>query len=236
MWQCSRAAILCRSARRPAWETSILTCPICKKRKANRFCPAKSEKICAVCCATEREVTIDCPSECPHLIASRQYEDERREIDWSQLPFGDVKVSPSAFRGHETLLDAIALGICDFAAQQRLLTDSDAIAALQGLAESYQTLAKGIYYEKPLDDRVRHELYMHLKESVAKYRKEEAARSAVSSLRDGTVRDALIFMTQLGATRTNGRPKGRAYLDFLRSQFKLKGAAEAASAPLLILP
>ena len=213
-----------------------MTCPICKKRKANRFCPAKGEKICAVCCATEREVTIDCPSDCPHLVASRQYEDERREVDWSQLPFGDVKVSPSAFRGHETLLDAIAFGICDFAAQQRLLVDSDAIAALQVLAESYQTLAKGIYYEKPIDDRVRHELYTYLKEAIAKYRKEEAARSATSSLRDGTVRDALIFMTQLGATRTNGRPKGRAFLDFLRSQFKWKGAAEAPGTPLLILP
>ncbi|HEV2426556.1 MAG TPA: hypothetical protein VGZ29_17160 [Terriglobia bacterium] len=213
-----------------------MTCPICKKRKSNRFCPAKGEKICAVCCATEREVTIDCPSGCPHLIASRQYEDERREIDWSGLPFGDVKVSPAAFRGHETLLDAIAFGICDFAAQQRLLVDSDAIAALQVLAESYQTLARGIYYEKPLDDRVRHELYAHLKEAIANYRKEEAARSAVSSLRDGTVRDALIFMTQLGATRTNGRPKGRAFLDFLRSQFKWQGRPETSASNLVILP
>jgi len=213
-----------------------LKCPICQKRKANRFCPAKGQSICAVCCATEREVTIDCPADCPHLVASRQYESERREIDWSQVPFEDVKVSPSAFRGHEGLLDALAFGILEFAAQQRLLVDSDAIAALQSLAESYQTLAKGIYYEKPLDDRVRHELYTHLKEAIASYRKEDAARSAVSSVRDSMVRDALIFFTQLGATRTNGRPKSRAFLDFLRSQFKWKGAAEAASSPLLILP
>ena len=213
-----------------------MKCPICQKRKANRFCPAKGQSICAVCCATEREVTIDCPADCPHLVASRQYESERREIDWSQVPFEDVKVSPSAFRGHEGLLDALAFGILEFAAQQRLLVDSDAIAALQSLAESYQTLAKGIYYEKPLDDRVRHELYTHLKEAIASYRKEDAARSAVSSVRDSMVRDALIFFTQLGATRTNGRPKGRAFLDFLRSQFKWKGAPETASSPLLILP
>lgn len=212
-----------------------MICPICQKRKANRFCPAKGQSICAVCCATEREVTIDCPSDCPHLIASRQYESERREIDWSEVPFEDVKVSPSTFRGHEGLLDALAFGILDFAARQRLLVDSDAVAALQSLAESYQTLAKGIYYEKPIDDRVRHELYTHLKEAIAKYRKEDAARSAVSSVRDGMVRDALIFFTQLGATRTNGRPKSRAFLDFLRSQFKWKGGAEPES-PLLILP
>jgi hypothetical protein len=218
------------------WRTASLTCPICKKRKANRFCPAKAQKICAVCCATEREVTIDCPSDCPHLVASRQYEDERRVIDWSQVPFGDVKVSPSAFRDHEGLLDAIAFGICDFAAQHRMLVDSDAIAALHALAESYQTLAKGIYYEKPLDDRMQHELSAHLKEAIAQFRKDEAARSGVSSLRDETVRDALIFVTQLGGTRTNGRPKGRAFLDFLRVQFKWQGTAQPAASSLLILP
>jgi hypothetical protein len=212
-----------------------LTCPICHKRKANRFCPAKSQKICAVCCATEREVTIDCPSDCPYLVASRRYEDERREIDRSQIPFEDVRVSPSALRGHEGLLDEIAFAICDFAARQRLLADGDAIAALQSLAESYQTLANGIYYEKPQDDRIRHELYAQLKEAIARYQKNEAAQSAMSSLRDSMVRDALIFMTQLGATRTNGRPKGRAFLDFLRTQFKWKGVA-AEPSPLLIVP
>ena len=37
-----------------------MTCPICENRKAARFCPAKGENICAVCCGTEREVTISC--------------------------------------------------------------------------------------------------------------------------------------------------------------------------------
>jgi hypothetical protein len=216
-------------------ERTPLMCPICQKRKANRWCPAKGEKICAVCCATEREVTIDCPSDCPYLIASRQYEDERREIDWSLVPFEDVKVSPSAFRGHETLLDALAIGICDYAAQNRILVDSDVIAALKSLAESYQTLVKGIYYEKPIDYRLQHELYAHLKQTVADYQKEEAARSAAGPVGDAMVRDALIFLTQLGATRTNGRPKGRAFLDFLRAQFNWQGKPDAAS-NLVILP
>jgi hypothetical protein len=211
-----------------------LTCFICHKRKANRFCPAKSQKICAVCCATEREVTIDCPSDCPHLVASRQYEDERREIDWSRIPFEDVRVSPSALRDHAGLLDALAVSICDFAAQHRPLVDSDILAALRTLAESYQTLVKGIYYEKPLDDRLQHELYADLKDAIKRYQKEDAADSGISSLRDSLVRDALIFFTQLGATRTNERPKGRAFLDFLRVHFKWKGRAEESS--LLILP
>ncbi len=49
-----------------------MSCPICEKRKAARFCPAKGEKICAVCCGTEREVTIDCPSDCAYLLAAHR--------------------------------------------------------------------------------------------------------------------------------------------------------------------
>ena len=48
-----------------------MACPICQKRKAKRFCPGKDESICPVCCGTEREVTIDCPGDCPYLVASR---------------------------------------------------------------------------------------------------------------------------------------------------------------------
>lgn len=214
-----------------------MICPICKKRKATRFCPAKSESICSVDCATEREVTIDCPSECPHLVASRSYEASRGdEVDLSKVPFAGTRITPETFREHGGLLDTLALSICNFAGENRALVDSDVIAALQTLAESYQTLAKGIYYEKPLDYRLQHELSEYLKESIAAYRKEDAQRTAISTLRDETVRDALIFFTQVGAMRTNGRPKGRAYLDFLRREFKWQPSSQAAASSLLILP
>jgi len=213
-----------------------LICPICNKRKAARFCPAKSQTICSVCCATEREVTIDCPSSCSHLVASRRYEEERREVDWSKLPFPDIKISPTVFHDHVNLLDILAYSICDFAGLHREMVDSDVLIGLQTLGESYQTLTKGIYYEKPLDHRLQHELAAHLKSTIAAYKKEEAARSRMASLRDETLRDAFIFMAQVGGMHTNGRPKGRAYLDFLRGQVKWQAPAHRDAAPLLIVP
>src|SRR5438094_10345683 len=78
-----------------------MVCPICHKRKAKRFCPAKGENICSLCCGTEREVTIDCPADCPHLIASRQYDYEHKEIDWSKLPFCESKMQTSFLDEHE---------------------------------------------------------------------------------------------------------------------------------------
>jgi hypothetical protein len=189
-----------------------------------------------VCCATEREVTIDCPSSCPHLVASRRYEGERRAVDWSQMPFANVKISPSALRGHENVIDTLAYSICDFAGLRREMVDSDVMSALLTLGESYQTLTKGIYYEKPLDHRLQHELVEHLKRTIAAYKKEETSHPRMTPLRDETVRDAIIFMAQAGGMRNNGRPKGRAYLDFLRSQVKWQPPARGDGAPLLIVP
>jgi len=106
---------------------------------------------------------------------------------------------------------------------------------LQNLAESYQTLASGIYYEKPLDNPLKRAIAESLKAAIADFRKEDATRTGMTRLRDSDVRDTLIFLTQFAAVRANGRPKGRAFLDTLRQQF----AAEAFASPasnLLVLP
>ena len=93
------------------------------------------------------------------------------------------------------------------------------LAALQTLAETYRTQASGIIYEKPLDYPLQRALYDYLKAAISEFRKEEAQRQGMTTVRDSEIRDALIFLTQLCAVHVNGRPKGRAYLDLIRQQF-----------------
>jgi hypothetical protein len=195
-----------------------MICPICEKRKAKRFCPAKSQSICSVCCGTEREVTIDCPSDCPHLVASRPYDYERQDTDWSKVPFADVKIPLSFMEDHTPLLMALNYAICEFARANRALVDDDAVAVLKNLAESYRTLSSGLYYEKPPDYALQRGLYEALKQSIQNFHEAESKAPQLTSTRDSEIRDALIFLAQVGAMRANGRPKGRAYLDLLRAQ------------------
>jgi hypothetical protein len=211
-----------------------LICPICEKRKAKRFCPARTQSICSQCCGTEREVTIDCPSDCPHLIESREHDFERKEIDWSKAPFG-TKLRPSFVREHANLLSALAYRICLYARDNHSLVDSDAQAAIQSLAEEYRTLSSGLYYERPPEYRYQRELYEALKEAVEDYKKAEAQRLGLATLRPADLRDCLIFLAQLCFARSNGRPKGRAFLHTLRSGFKAEEFAPAES-KLLVLP
>jgi len=180
-------------------------------------------------------VTIDCPSDCPHLIASRRYDYERKEIDWEKMPFRDTKIEPSFLDDHEALVGGLAYAVCVYARDNHDLVDPDVLAAISSLAETYRTLSSGIYYEKPLDYRLQRELYDRLRAAVEDHRKAEAQHTGLGAMRDADVRDALIFLAQLGFTRSNERPKGRAFLDLLRSQLKSPELDKPAS-NIVLLP
>ena len=212
-----------------------MACPICEKRKAKRFCPAKAASICSVCCGTEREVTIDCPPDCPYLVASRAYELERQEDDWSRVPFAETKIAPAFVEEHEELFLSLSYALCTYARENRLVVDADVLAALTALAEAYRTLTSGIYYERPPDYTLQRGLYEALKKAIEDYKKAETRKTGLVSIRDTAIRDALIFLTQIGTLRTNGRPKGRAYLYFLGTQFRPDEFAKPAS-NIVLLP
>jgi hypothetical protein len=151
---------------------ATVSCPICEKRKPSRFCPAKGESICAVCCGTGREVTIDCVPDCPHLVAAHRYEDEHPRALPGDTPLLDVNLPGDTVHTHQQLMAALAFTIVQFCATQRDATDPDVLAAIQALAETYKTLRTGIYYEKPPDARLPRELYAALTSFIAEVKQQ----------------------------------------------------------------
>ncbi len=211
-----------------------LTCPICNKRKAKRWCPARAESICSICCGEQREITIDCPSDCEHLKASRENDYSRLVVDPETLPFKETKFGREFARSYGPLLAALDYAVCAFAAEHRALVDTDVLAALRTLAETYQTQTSGIIYEKPIDYALQRDLYGALKAAITEFRAKLEQQAGVGALRDSEVRDALIFLAQLAAVYQNGRPKGRAYLDLIRAQFPNEKFRKAESS--IVLP
>lgn len=211
-----------------------MVCPICNKRKAKWLCPARGDSICSICCGREREVTIDCPGDCEHLVASRQYDLTRRNFDLAMLPFPEVKFQRGFAEKNAGLLVHLDHAVCQFAADHREIVDTDVQAALQRLAETYRTQSTGIIYEHPPEYLPQRELYENLKTAITDYRKNEAQRLGMTTVHDSDIRDALIFLTQICATHENGRPKGRAYLDLIRSQFPKEEFQKAGSNIVLL--
>jgi hypothetical protein len=197
-----------------------VSCPICEKRKAVRFCPAKGEKICAVCCGTEREVSIDCPSDCSYLIAAHRYEDEHRRQLPADTPLLDVNLPSDIVHTHQQLMTALAFTVAKCCVSQPAATDADALSALQALAETYKTLASGIYYEKQPAAQFPREIYAALTTFVAEAKQlQQAERAGFSAMKDSDIFYLLVFLYRMGLLRTNGRSRSRRYIEFLCNQF-----------------
>jgi hypothetical protein len=195
-----------------------VSCPICEKRKAARFCPAKGEKICAVCCGTEREVTIGCPADCTYLIAAHRYEEEHPRAIPKDAPFLEDRLPADLVHTHQRLLAAMAFTIAKFCQAQPAAADADILAALRAMAETYRTLSSGIYYEKPPEIPVQRDLYAAISGFLNEV-KQKAAEAGAATLRDSEVFSVLVFLFRMGLLRTNGRPRSRRFIEFLRSQF-----------------
>jgi hypothetical protein len=194
-------------------------CPICEKRKAERFCPAKGETICAVCCGTEREITIDCPADCAYLVAAHRYENEHQRSLPADAPLLDEKIPQDIVYTHQQLMAALAFSIAKFCAVQPGAVDSDVLATLLALAQTYRVLASGIIYEKPPDAPLPRELYGALTAFLTEIKKQQAERPSSPSLKDTEIFYLLVFLYRMGLLRTNGRSRSRRFIEFLRGQF-----------------
>jgi len=212
-------------------EKPNLSCAICDVRKEKRFCPAIHGRICPQCCGEQREVTLDCPSSCPYLQQAREHEKPRsaEHFDAASL-FLQVEVSDQFTYEREHLLMGLTYALAKAARGDRGLNDRDVIAALSAMCTSYERLANsGLHYEQPLTNTAQHAVAAQVEEMVKQYREAEQKELGYSNLRDVDVLKALVFLLRLAHGRTSGRPKSRAFLDFLLAQFPEKETALVAA-------
>lgn len=195
-----------------------LICPICQKRRAERYCPAKGERICAIDCGTEREVTIDCPIDCSYLVAAHRWElGHPKPIAEGEVPFPDVSLPPELIHTRQSVVAGLGYAILIFAVEQRSLTDAEVFTAVQALAETRRTLLSGIYYERPPDNLIAAGLYAALAKFIDDEKKHAAERPEYPALKDAEIFHILVFFLRFGKLRSNGRPRTREFLTFLRS-------------------
>jgi hypothetical protein len=210
-------------------ENRDLSCAICEIRKEKRFCPAVHGRICPQCCGEQREVTLDCPSDCPYLQQAREHEKPRSadEFDRASL-FLQVEISEQFTYEREHLLMGLSFALVKAAHADRSLNDRDLIAALTALSTSYERLANsGLHYEQPLTSAAQHAVAAQVEEMLKQFREAEQKQLGYSRLRDSEVLKALVFLVRLAHGRTSGRPKSRAFIDFLSAQFPEKQSGVA---------
>ncbi len=233
-----------------------MSCAICEERKEKRFCPAVHGKICPQCCGEQREVTIDCPSECPYLLQARQqarehatthHSTEHSERDGTgnrdgligEVEISEVEIHEQFLYEREELIMGLSFALAKSSRASRSLgdrslTDRDLIAALGSLAKKYQTLANSsLIYEPPTANVAHQEIAREVESMIREFR--EAEQQHIGEipghmrLRDSDLLKALVFLLRMGLGRTSGRPKSRAFVDFLLGQFPERNSAIAGA-------
>jgi hypothetical protein len=225
-----------------------LSCAICEERKEKRFCPAVHGKICPQCCGEQREVTLDCPSDCTYLQQARAHaraQNERpEELDQAAL-FPEVEIDERFLYEREELILGLSFALAKSARGgrspvghslgghsliDRSPVDRDLIAALSALAKTYETLVNSNLIYEPstatlAHQRIVRDISQEIEAMVKDFR--EAERQHVDDLkgqrlRESDVLKALVFLLRMGYARTSGRPKSRGFLDSLLAMFPEK--------------
>jgi hypothetical protein len=204
-----------------------LSCAICEIRKEKRFCPAVHGRICPLCCGEQREVTLDCPSDCPYLQQAREHEKPRPadQIDPAGL-FLQVELPDQFMYEKEHLLMGLTYALAKAARADRGIHDQDLISSLTMLAKSYdRRINSGLHYEQPLTSDSQRRVALEVETMVKEYREAEQKHMGYSTLRDSDVLKGLVFLVRLAHGRTSGRPKSRAFVEFLFAQFPERESA-----------
>jgi hypothetical protein len=213
-----------------AGDETPVSCAICEKRKEKRFCPAVHGRICPQCCGEQREVTLECPSDCIYLQQAREHERPRplQDLDQAAL-FLQVEVGDQFLYEREHLIVGLSYALAKSARADRALKDSDLVAALTSMAKTYETLVNsGLHYETPVTSMGQQAAAGEVQKMLREYREAEQKHMGYVRLRDSEVLRALVFLLRMGLGRTSGRPKSRAFVDFLFAQFPEKQSTIAS--------
>ncbi len=193
--------------------------------------------ICTLCCGAEREVTVDCPFDCPFLQEARKHE-HTQPVDPEEFPNKDIRVTEEFLEEHEPLLISAMTSLTLAALDTPGVVDRDVREALDALVRTQRTLQSGVYYETRPDNALANRIFSETQKGLEEFRAKEGEKLGMAHTRDADVLGVLVFLQRLELDRSNGRPRGRAFLDSLRGFLGdvLSAVPETPPASPLIVP
>jgi hypothetical protein len=211
-----------------------MSCAICKQRKAKRHCPGVHGEICSLCCGTERENSVSCPLDCPYLLEAHRYEWERTKPQSAdKMPYPNYEIHDGFLQYREMFIAHMTIKLIQRALELPGTQDSDVIEAMAGVIRTRETLASGLYYDSVPTAPVPEALFRSLQDAIEEFRKEEPQFQRWTPIKDDEIVKSLVFLARLAYARSNGRPKCKSYLTFLREQFP-QAAAQQTTGGIII--
>lgn len=208
-----------------------MSCPQCGQRKGKRACPALGERICAVCCATKRLVTIRCPRDCAYLTAAQAHPAavvrRQQESDLHTLLGGMGRLSEGQLRLF-FLVQSFFLRTP--APGQPRPGDAEIADAAAAVGATFETASRGLIFEHPARTVLGQQLASELGQILR-----DAGKGGGSRF-EREVADVLLGIAKAAAPSPLAEPGSRNYLDLVARVLHDGRNEAAAEPPSLILP
>lgn len=134
------------------------------------------------------------------------------------IPNRDIQFKESLIQDHEHEVMALSLALVRAMKEERAV-DLDAREAIESLVRTYRTLQSGLIYETRPQNPYAAGIQERLVKAIEELRKNIAEETGMQMLRDTDVLTTLVFLQRLELQHSNGRRRGRAFFDFLRTYF-----------------
>jgi hypothetical protein len=209
-----------------------ILCKLCGQRRAKRACPAVQGNICSICCGTEREVSLACPLECEYLREAHRRE-KPVPVEPKDVSDRDIEVSEAFIRSHEELLLFCVYSLVQGAQRTSGAVDTDVLQALEALIRTYRTSETGLFYETRPVNALAAAIQRIFSDSLTDYQKVKEEAEQRAPAQNDELLTMLVFLRRIGQQNSNGRPRGRMFVDMLSQMTPSTGVDERA--PSIIL-
>ena len=176
---------------------------------------------------------MSCPLQCPYLQDARKYEKTpARGIE--QMPNRDIRVPEELLDENRELLEELSRALVTAALGTPGAVDGDLRDALAALIRTQRTLQSGIYYESLPDNPLAAKIFRAVAERASEFRQRETSRLGLTTTRDTDLLGLLVFFERMALNSDNGRPRGRAFVDLLRSLQPEPPLEHSGGSPLVL--
>jgi hypothetical protein len=99
--------------------------------------------------------------------------------------------------------------------------DRDVVGALEALIRTQRTLESGLVYQTRAGDQIAAAIQARMEKALEDYQRLRHEREGLAGYRTAEILGVLVFLLRLSSRVVNGRPRGRAFIEYLSEQMPL---------------